>query len=248
MSPASGGRPRDEYWPWDTGHGAANTSSTSLPPVVDEIVPGRSSFRVAAVLSAVLLLAVAVVVAVNLGRGSGALGGDPDPTTSSTRSSQGADARTAGGPLTGVSATAFDPEGTDGAENDDEASNAVDDDLSTVWTTQGYEDQIGPPPGLKTGVGLLLDLGKARPVSGIDLTFVGAPTGVSLFITDVAPNSVDGLTPVAEYTGQGTSTTLDLAAPASGRYLVVWLTSLPTDGSVFRGTVADVVIRGATDG
>ena len=34
----------------------------------------------------------------------------------------------------------------------------MDGDAATSWGTQSYNDQLGPPPGLKTGVGLLLDL------------------------------------------------------------------------------------------
>ena len=246
-TPASGVRPRDEYWPWDTGHGVATTSSTTLPPVEDDAVPGRRSFRVGAVLAVLVLVSVAVVVALSLGRGQGSPDDDPSPTSAGTGSGRTAATEGFGSPVEGVVATAFDPLGTDGGENDDDAPNAVDGDPQTVWTTQGYNDQLGPPPGLKTGVGLLLDLGASRPVTGIDLTLVGAPTSVSVYVSAEAPDGVAGLQPVADTVADGPTTSLDLEAGVPGRYVVVWLTAVPADGSVFRGTVAEAVVRAAVD-
>ena len=65
-----------------------------------------------------------------------------------------------------------------------------------AWQTSSYEQQFGPG-GLKTGVGLVIDLGEQREVSGVDVSFVGAPTGVSLYLSDTAPTEVAGLDPVA---------------------------------------------------
>ena len=62
-----------------------------------------------------------------------------------------------------------------------------------------YNQNFGPG-GLKTGVGLILDLGDTREVSGVDLTFVGEPTGVSLYVTDKPPTAVADLSPVATET------------------------------------------------
>lgn len=245
-TPASGVRPRDEYWPWDTGHGTSDPSSTSLAPVEQEAVPGRRSFRAGAVLCVLVLVAVAVVVGITLRSGTGTSDGDPDPTTTSTRTGRASASALAGSPLTGVQAAAFDPLG-DGAENDEVAAAAVDGDPDTAWDTQGYNDQLGPPPGLKTGVGLVLDLGASQAVTGVDLTLVRSPTAVAIYVSEQAPVDLTGLDPVAEGTAEATSLTLELDAPASGRYVVVWLTSLPADGSVFRGTVAEAVVRGATN-
>src|SRR4051794_36049495 len=52
---------------------------------------------------------------------------------------------------------AYDPEG-DGHENDDLAPLAVDGDASTFWKTEHYHS-FG-----KTGVGLVLDARRARPI------------------------------------------------------------------------------------
>ncbi len=49
------------------------------------------------------------------------------------------------------------------------------------------------------------------------------------------------LAPVVTDTAEGESLSLDFDEPVAGRYLVVWLTSLPAaDGGGFRGEVAEV--------
>ena len=160
-------------------------------------VPGRSWLRLAAVIAAAVLLLVAVVVAYNLGRGRTPLGAvpDDDPTTSRTPSSQPSSSPP-GGPITGVTATDFDPQGDPPEENPDLAPLAVDGDRATAWRTQTYEQNLGPG-GLKTGVGLVLDLGESRSVSAVDLTLIGSPTDVSLYLTGTAPTDVADLKPVA---------------------------------------------------
>ena len=52
------------------------------------------------------------------------------------------------------------------------APNAVDGDPSTAWRTMTYLQDFGPG-GLKTGAGLVLDLGAEHDVGSVDLTFVG---------------------------------------------------------------------------
>jgi hypothetical protein len=123
----------------------------------------------------------------------------------------------------------------------------VDRDPQTAWRTSSYKQQFGPG-GLKTGVGLVIDLGARREVSGVDVSFVGSPTGVSLYLTDTAPTEVAGLEPVATETAEDESLSLDFDEPVAGRYLVVWLTSLPAEGGGFRGEVAEVRVAAVDDG
>ncbi|WP_134765820.1 protein kinase family protein [Nocardioides sp. 1609] len=239
-----------EFWPWDTGTGAPVTTGTTLATVEDEPVPGRTFLRLATMIAAVVVLVLAVVVAVNLGRGKNVLGGEPDPAPSPSPSATTGAARLDGAVLTGLTATGFDPQGAsddDGAENDSTAPNAVDGDPDTTWTTLTYNDQLGPPPGLKTGVGLLLDLGGERTVTDVDLTLDGAPTAVSLYVSNGVPEGVADLDPVAEGTAEAARLslpTVSRGAGVRGTHLVVWLTSLPRVDGRFRGSVAEVVVRG----
>lgn len=119
----------------------------------------------------------------------------------------------------------------------------VDGDPATSWHTETYRQQLGPG-GLKTGVGLVVDLGSSRRVTGVDVTFVGRPTGFSLYLTDEAPTGVADLTPEAGETADATSVSVTLPDDAAGRYLIVWLTELPPVQGGFRGEVAEVVVRG----
>ncbi len=244
-------RPRGDYWPWESNTGTGVgvglgsglvdgrglTSSTVLPVVEDGRVPGRSWFRLGAVLSVVVLLVVAVIIVITLGRG---------PSTPQAPEADDLIEPVASSPLDAVSATAFDPLGTDGEENDDEAANAVDGDVATSWGTQSYNDQFGPPPGLKTGVGLALDLDGEQAVTKVKVTFIGAPTQVALYLTDSPPTSVADLTPAATSRARRTSAVLKLPEPTTASHAVIWLTSLPAEGSIFRGRVAEIVVQAAT--
>ncbi|WP_205472958.1 protein kinase family protein [Nocardioides sp. SYSU D00038] len=245
-----------EYWPWDTGR----TTGSGLLPVVDddEPPPGRRWLRLAVALTVLLLLGVAVLVAYNLGRGRTLLGAEPDdpPTTSTPSSSATAGDPTPsaspGVPVEGVTARDLDPQGEPPEENPEDVAAVVDGDPATTWETSTYKQDLGPR-GLKEGVGLVLDLGASVPVSAVDLTLVGSPTAVTLYLSDDDPaeitgditGDITGLTEVgadAEFGIEGTITT---ASGSTGRYLVVWLTSLPrTDDGQFRAEVAEVVVRG----
>lgn len=240
-SPGGAGKD-DHYWPWDTGAGAS-TSSSALAVVPDDAsMPGRNFLRLGVVLAALVLLAVAVVVALNLSS-DGKSGPVDDPTTS------GPDPRRQGRPgrsavVPGVVATSFDPQADPQSENDADAPRAVDGDPATTWSTEGYTDQLGPPPGLKTGVGLVLDLGEERAVAQVVLSFVGTPTSVTLYVADEAPTSLDGLEPVTQASADGPRLSLD-GGGARGTHVVVWLTALPiADDGKFRGTISEAVVRG----
>ena len=146
-------------------------------------------------------------------------------------------------PLTGVTATDLDPQGDPPEENPELTGLAVDGDPATSWRTMTYLQDFGPG-GLKTGAGLVLDLGAEHPVASVEMTFVGAPTGYALYLTDQAPDAVAGLSPVATGTAEQARSRVVLDGEASGRYLTVWLTSLPTIPDGYRGEIAEVTVRG----
>ena len=206
----------------------------------EDDVPGRNTFRLAALILVSVLLLVAVVVAFNLGRGRTPLGGEPDPEPTASSSQRAQPAR----PVEVAGATDLDPQGTDGGEYPELAALAVDGDPTTAWRTSTYEHQLGPA-GLKTGVGLVLDLGSAQEVSALDLRLVGAPTSVSVFVTDEAPTAspTDDLTPVAQVQA-GTQERVDLDEPATGRFVTLWFTALPAVPDGFRAELAEVTVRG----
>ena len=146
-------------------------------------------------------------------------------------------------PITGISARDFDPQGTDGGENPDEAPRAVDGNPATSWQTSRYQQQFGPA-GLKTGVGLVLDLHRSHDVSEVDLTTVGSPTGISIYVTADAPQNLQGLQVAGSTDVTGTKGTVSFDEPVTGRYVVVWLTELPAVPGGFRGGIAAAVVQG----
>jgi hypothetical protein len=227
-----------DYWPWESaGPGTGSTPVTDEDD--DDEVPGRSWLRLAAVIAVGLLLLVAIVVAYNLGRGKTPLGAEPSDDPASTSPSATPSATL----LSGLVAADFDPQGDPPDENPELAPLAVDGDPATAWRTMTYTQNFGPG-GLKTGVGLTIDLGTRSAVSSVDLTLVGAPTGVSLYVTDRLPTGVRDLSPVVEETLSGPRKRVTLDVPVSGRYLTVWLTSLPAAEGGFRGEIAEVAVRG----
>lgn len=229
-----------EYWPWDSGTGTG-TGFTAVTEDEDDEVPGRTWLRLAAAIGASLLLLVAIIVAYNLGRGKTPLGAEPENAGPSTTPSSSSSSSSSP-PITGLSASDFDPQGDPPEENPELAPLAVDGDPGTAWRTMTYDQNFGPG-GLKTGVGLTFDLGGPTDVTGVDLVLVGAPTGVSVYVTDEAPTGVKDLSPVASVTAD-LKARITLDAPATGRYLTVWLTSLPQIEGGFRGEIAEVTVRG----
>ncbi len=236
---AAAAAPASVFWPWES-------TGTGTTPVADdsaqEEVPGRNWLRLAGVIALCLLLLVAVVIAYNLGRGRTPLGSIPPDQSEKTPSAQTSPSASAT-PIPGVTATDFDPQADPPEEFPELAELAVDGDPTTAWHTQTYDENLGPQ-GLKTGVGLILDLGSSRTVSAVDLTLVGAPTTFSLYLTDAVPTAVRALTPIASTTMTGAHERVEVTDAAPGRYLTVWLTSLPPVPGGFEGEVAEVTARG----
>ncbi|WP_322937485.1 protein kinase family protein [Nocardioides bizhenqiangii] len=238
------------FWPWDTGAGGPGDPDSSDATAENEAVPGRSWLRLAMVVAACLALLIGVAVAFNLGRGRTPLGAErEEPTTSPTLTTP---AEPTASPLVDVVAGTFDPLGTDGGvENDDAVALAVDGDPSTTWSTSTYQDQLGRTlPALKSGVGVYLDLGVVREVAAVDLDLVGSPTEVELYVSDDAPTAAPTGQPLASDTVAGDEITLEPESPdgsraaVTGRYVLVWFTSLPVVSDGFRAGLAEVVVRG----
>ncbi|MBZ5735569.1 protein kinase family protein [Nocardioides sp. TRM66260-LWL] len=246
---AAAADPRD-FWPFEsTGTGVPGLIGPVGPsdePGEDDEVPGRRWLRVAGALLASLLLLLAVVIVTNLVRGRGPLG-EADPAAAADEPTPSASATAAATALTGLSARDFDPEGQPASENPELAPLAVDGDPTTGWRTLTYDQDLGPG-GLKSGLGLVVDLGRTRTVESVTLTLTGAPTEVTLYASTTAPTAAPadgaaGLTRLVEQSVD-TQATLTPTRAARGRYLLVWLTSLPRVGDGFQGQIDEVAVRG----
>jgi serine/threonine protein kinase len=148
----------------------------------------------------------------------------------------------AGKPIAISSARDFDPFG-DQSEKPSEIENVYDNSPSTYWQTDYYlSSDFGR---LKSGVGVIVDLGKVQQVGKVTVTFVGSTT-VELRSADAdataEPTSFDDYGKVAE--GSGTTVELKPDKALRSRYLLVWLTDLPkqADTGEWRGRLADVKV------
>ena len=228
------------YWPWEeTGaSGPATGGAHALDdPATDAgPVPGRRTLRLALVLGLVVIIGLAVVFAFGLGRGTSPLGLGEEPDPPEETSQEPAPLR----PVRGLAASDLDPQGN-GEENPEVVDLAVDGDPATAWRTLTYEQQLGPG-GLKTGLGLVVDLGTAVAPREVTVAPRGGTTAAELYLTEERPSDVAGLEPLGRASGDQ-QLRWELPGEATGRYLVIWLVELPAVGDGFRGEVADVVVR-----
>ncbi len=120
----------------------------------------------------------------------------------------------------------FDPLG-DRQENPDQVRNALDGDTTTAWFTQRY--RTATFSGLKQGVGLVVDLGSAKPVSQVRVGLTAKGAALQLRTSSSDPASLDQTREVAEVTSAGTLATLRPPTAVRTRWLLVWVTGLPRD-------------------
>ncbi|MDO0926865.1 protein kinase family protein [Streptomyces sp. TG1A-8] len=158
-------------------------------------------------------------------------GGDKSPTK-----------LTSGRPVPIQGARDFDPFGTDQSEKPRDIGKVYDNSTATYWQTDFY---LSPDFGrLKSGVGVILDLGKVQRVGKATVTFVGE-TSVELRAAAAdagsEPTTFDAYGKAAG--GSGTTVVLRPGKSLRTRYLLVWLTKLPADNEGhWRGRVADIKV------
>ena len=197
--------------------------------------------RLGAALAGLVLLVLTLVVIANLGGPDLVPGGEneADPTPEASAEPDPPQ------PVQIASISDFDPSGDPPEENPDLLPLAVDGQPGTAWETQTYFD--GPPLApFKPGVGLLLDLGQETEVTDVVATLPGTGYSVELLAAPEgsgAPTAAAGLDRVASETGVGGRVVLAPDSPVTTRYLVVWLTALPSVEGGFQGQVAEVVVR-----
>ena len=214
---------------WDTGDGLDDTGDQ---------VPGRSWIRLAMIVGICLLVGVAAVAAYQLGLKPPTVGSSEEPSATPTPTPTAA----APTPFTDLVADDFDPQAAPQEENPDSVPNVLDGDPATSWSTSTYEQNFGPA-GLKTGVGLVVDLGTTKAVRRVLVTTVGGQTSLAAYVTSERPTGVSGLSPVGTASGDG-ELSVDLDEPVSGQYVTVWLTLLPQVSDGYRGTISEVQVLG----
>jgi hypothetical protein len=217
----------------------------AAPPVPPPALPGRTGQALKWAVFALL------IVAIGLGSWqlADALKSRENHTPRSTPTGQKAGQQPttpAARPIDIVGVKDFDPNG-DGSETPSEVHNVDDHNVKTYWQTSWYETaDLG---GLKPGVGVILDLGSAKNVSNVTITFIGATTSVELRAaagdSTARPTQLQGFPEVASNANAGTTVTLTPSTKVKTRYLLVWLTKLPqTPDGKYRGKIAEIHVTG----
>lgn len=147
-----------------------------------------------------------------------------------------------------VAAGDFDPLGEDKAENPALAKFAIDGNPLTGWHTSSY---FGNPRlgGLKSGVGVVIDLGGPREVDSVRVRLAGRPTSFALYASvpevEGAPKTLKSLRRIAVVGNAGADSTVTLPAGILTRHIVIWLTKVPeVSDATFRGEIREISVRG----
>jgi serine/threonine-protein kinase len=140
---------------------------------------------------------------------------------------------------------AWDPDGTNGSENDAQAPLALADGSgATSWSTECYSSQY---MGGKSGVGLIVTL--SAPSAGrLSVESVNAPYALQVFASTDAtpPASLAGWgEPVAAKAFAGIPEVVETSVPTPASHLLVWLTELGRDdgcstANPYRGRLAEI--------
>jgi hypothetical protein len=172
---------------------------------------------------AAFIAAMIVIALASIGSGGGGTGAvtTPAPTTRAVRTTQ--PTTTAPKPPSRIRLVAvgpYDPPPGDGTENDAEVPNTVDGDATTFWRTEHYTHGF-----FKPGVGIVLDAGRKRPIGRVLVATdeTGSRAEVQLADRPTGPYRVAS----ADKALEGT-TAFVLKRGSSGRYVLVWLTALPS--------------------
>lgn len=193
----------------------------------------------------------ALVVAVSVGAvwGLSSVGPDESPDPAATQAGSGPQASTppspapeaspppAPPPPAPVGVQPLDPQGDD-EENDADAPRAIDGDPATAWPTSAYETQnFG---NLKTGVGLVVNLGEVVTTSGITVTAPGE--GGTFQVLAASQPVFDGAVPIADGATSNAGPVPLTWDPVETQYLIIWFTALPQNEGQWRGLISEVAL------
>ena len=209
--------------------GEATSVLDSVPRSRRKILTRRRLSWVGVALLGAAAAAVAVALVVQN------VGPTTEPPTTTTTDSAGTEI-----PLS-ATATDFDPvtSGGGGEEHSDETFMAVDGDKSSFWTSETYPAGLEGVP--KDGVGLVVEAESPALPTEIDLITDGSGWTYEIYSSKEAtipPNLSDWGSPIS---GEATADSRSVAEPldptGKGRYFLIWVTSIPDEGSAQIGGV-----------
>jgi hypothetical protein len=214
----------------------------------DTLPDGRAP---AAPRSLIALVVLLVAAAIGLGAWTLRSHGGPSGGTPTHHPSAPGSAVSVLKPVSAHGFDALSPASADpGNENDYQAPRAIDGNPVTAWHTQYYfsNPRFG---GLKTGTGLILDMGKAVRLSSVTVTFgpvPGANVRIELGNSNVrAPGTLPSFTTVARANGVSGPYTFSVHSTATGRYVLIWFTKLPpkaAQANRYEAEIFNIAVRG----
>ncbi|MFI8566207.1 lipid II flippase MurJ [Rhodococcus sp. NPDC078407] len=139
-----------------------------------------------------------------------------------------------GGPVALNGVSVFSPEGS--ADNPGTASNTIDNDPSTAWTTDSYFQQF---PALKDGVGLLVTI----PSTTLRNAWIESSSPGTVVEIRSAPNdspSLSDTTLLGEATLQNGRTDIALDGTESTGNVLVWITTLGEQGGRIATSISGI--------
>lgn len=141
-----------------------------------------------------------------------------------------------------VAAEAFGPAGLADGDNPQSARFVITAKPPSPWQTQWYATaNFGL---LKHGTGLLLDMGKTVTITSVRIDLSGY-RGANLQLRAGRAATFSDLLVKAHATDAGGVVRLRLASPARARYLLIWFTLLPPNGTGrYQESVYRVVVNG----
>ncbi|MBB5934116.1 protein kinase family protein [Streptomyces zagrosensis] len=156
----------------------------------------------------------------------------------------------AGKPLAIDDAGEFSP--LDSPLAPEKVSAAIDKEPGTAWITKRYEGyaNFGNLKNRLDGSGIIVDLGSAKNVSGIDVDFYAPGQTVEVLAADPAAADPTALAdfPHKLTTLQRADDKLSAALdkPVRTRYVLIHITELPSDGTAdgYRGGISEIKITG----
>jgi serine/threonine protein kinase len=196
---------------------------------------------VAVAVMVVLVIGAAVLIGTLAFRPSHTAATAPNHTSPSSHPSSSV-------PPAGAALTPLTAQGV--AETSTDAGLAIDNNPKTAWKTQFYltNPVFG---GLKKGSGLILDMGKAVRLNSATIAF-GPTAGadVSIMVGNDSSGNLSSFTTVAQQDNvPGGTTTFTSKSTGTGRYVLIWFTRLPPEGTGqsgrFRAEIFSIALKGS---
>ncbi len=226
-----------EYWPYD-GVAAGQRDRPTRPGSSSRAPASKVKVGVVTVLVLAVVAAVTAAALALRPTSQAAQHGGHSPTA--TPSSSGASAV-----LTPQTARGF-------AEPSTHADLAIDSQPNTAWQTQFY---LNNPVfgGLKTGSGLILDMGKEVKLSSVTVELGPTPgADVAIEVGNDGSRTQASLATfktVAQANDLSGTHTFQLRSAATGRYVLIWFTRLPPQAngpkSHYEAEIFNIIVKGS---